>query len=146
MTKLYLDTEFNGFGGKLISLALVPWPSKSAVGNWYECMESADPYEPWVAENVIPILGKPPISKNEFRASFVKFVQWFDCPEIIADWHTDVMHFCQLLEGDSFQESVPFGGKFTIIQTPEGEPKPSIPHNALSDAQALMEWHQGLRA
>jgi hypothetical protein len=33
-----------------------------------------------------------------------------------------------------------------VIQTPEGEPKPEIPHNALSDAKALMTWHMGFSA
>lgn len=143
--RLFLDSEFNGFGGALISLALVAQGCE--VPDWYECMETADGYDPWVAENVIPVLGKPPISKSEFRASFLKYIQWFDSPEVIADWHTDIMHFCSLLEGDRFEESVPFAGKFTIIQTPEGEPKPDNPHNALNDARALRDWYleRGLR-
>jgi hypothetical protein len=29
-----------------------------------------------------------------------------------------------------------------LIVTPPGEPKPKIPHNALSDAVALMQWHR----
>ncbi len=137
--RLYCDTEFNGFGGELISLALVPETS-CAAGEFYECMETADGYEPWVAEHVIPILGKSPISKSDFRTAFLEYVSFFDRPEIIADWHTDILHFCSLLEGNNFKESVPFEGKFTIVQTPEGEPKPEIPHNALSDAQALRDW------
>jgi hypothetical protein len=136
--RIYLDTEFNGFRGALISLALVAENGRE----WYECMESADRYEPWVAEHVIPILGKQPVSRQEFRASFVKFIEWFDRPEIIADWHTDILHFCELLEGDSFPESVWFDGKFRVVQTPEGQPKSKIPHNALEDARALMRWHQ----
>lgn len=138
--RIYLDTEFNGFRGPLISLALVAEDGRE----WYECMETADPYEPWVQENVIPILGKPPISKKEFRASFVKFIELFNRPEIIADWHTDIMHFCSLLEGDDFSERVWFDGRFRVIHTPEGEPKSAIPHNALEDARALMRWHWAL--
>jgi hypothetical protein len=136
--QLFIDTEFNGFGGALISMALVSWPRGF---DWYECMETADPYDEWVAANVIPILGKPPLSKKEFRASFKAFISWFDRPEIICDWHTDIMHFCSLLEGESFEDSIPFNGTFKVIHTPEEEPKSDVPHNALSDAKALMYWH-----
>lgn len=38
------------------------------------------------------------------------------------------------MTGDGFFERVGM--------TPDGEPKPEIPHNALSDAIALMRWHQ----
>ena len=138
--RIYLDTEFDGFGGDLISLALVP-EKTVGVGDWYECMGKSDPYDPWVVENVIPVLGKVPIQKSEFRASFLRYISWFDRPEMICDWHTDVMHFCSLLDGENFKQSMPFDGKFTIVQTPEGEPKPFIPHNALSDARALRDWH-----
>jgi hypothetical protein len=140
-TTLYLDTEFNGFGGELISMALV-----SPEGHeWYECMDPPKMvWNAWVHENVLPVLGKEPIPKDAFRESFKKFIEWFDRPQIICDWHTDIMHFCQMLDGDSWPQSIPFEGTFKVIQTPTGEPKPEIPHNALSDARALMKWHQAL--
>ena len=143
MSKLFLDTEFNGFGGELLSMALVSPTGRE----WYECMDPPGLlWNQWVHENVLPVFGKPPISRVEFLKSFREFIQWFDRPEIICDWHTDILHFCACLDGDSFKESVPFDGRFRVIQTPEGEPKPEIPHNALSDARALMEWHMGLVA
>lgn len=136
--RLYLDTEFNGFKGSLISLALV-----TECGNkeWYEVIEMNDSYNEWVAKHVIPILNKSPLSKKDFRDSLIKFISYFDRPEIISDWHSDIRHFCDILEGDSFKESVSFSGKFIVIQTPQGEPRSNIPHNALSDARALRNWH-----
>lgn len=143
--RLFLDCEFNGFRGELISMALVPEKS-TPVGDWYEVLPPIDDglrenYNIWVWENVLPIIGKPAISKSEFRASLLRYIQWFERPEIICDWSSDVIHFCDILQGDNFKESVPFEGKFTVIQTPEGEPKPEIPHNALSDARALRDWY-----
>lgn len=138
--RLFLDCEFNGFRGELISMALVP-EKPLANGEWYECLEPQMPLNEWVRNNVIPILGKPAISKSEFRASLLRYIQWFERPELVADWHSDIIHFCNILQGDNFKESMPFDGKFTIIQTPEGEPKPEIPHNALSDAKALRDWY-----
>jgi hypothetical protein len=137
-----LDTEFNGFGGELISMALV---ADKGDWVWYAAKQLCNPlrpsYDAWVAENVLPKLATSQLPPKMFRASFAEFITFFDRPEIICDWHTDVIHFCKLLEGDSFEESIPFEGKFVIIQTPPGEPKPEIPHNALSDAKALRDWH-----
>ncbi|MEP3278344.1 MAG: hypothetical protein ABJN26_00170 [Stappiaceae bacterium] len=80
MTDLYLDTEFNGFGGELISIALVNGESA-----FYEVLEIDGQYEPWVAENVIPILEKEPISKEVLRYWLFKFLGEFDNPTIYAD-------------------------------------------------------------
>lgn len=139
MTRLYLDTEFNGFGGELLSLALV---ADAGDWQWYECLDPPGLiWNAWVHEFVLPRFGQAPIPGGEFRRRFVEFIASFDRPEIIADWHTDVMHFCKLLDGGRFEESVPFEGSFTVIQTPPGQPQPENPHNALSDAIALRDWH-----
>lgn len=145
--RLFLDAEFNGFKGELISLALVP-ETNCAAGEWYEWMDSPRMiWDKWVFENVYPVLdvlpelGKLPILKSEFRASLLLYIKQFDHPEIITDWHSDVIYFFDVLAGENFKESVPFEGKFTIVNTPEGEPKPEIPHNALSDARALRDWY-----
>ena len=49
--KYYLDTEFDGLGGKLISFALVREDGNSVS---YVVQDYAD--DPWVQANVIPIL------------------------------------------------------------------------------------------
>ena len=52
---LYLDTEFNGFGGELVSMGI----ATGASGNhFYEVLPHPDKWHPWVAENVVPILDK----------------------------------------------------------------------------------------
>ena len=62
MSNLYIDCEFNEFGGQLISMALV-----TGTGfEFYEVLDCPNP-GPWVKDNVIPILGKEPISKEEFQ-------------------------------------------------------------------------------
>lgn len=51
--RLFIDGEWNSFGGDLISLALVAEDGRE----WYEVLDCVDPH-PWVAENVIPKLGR----------------------------------------------------------------------------------------
>ena len=79
---LYLDTEFNGFGGELISMALV-----GDVGfEWYQVLYLPDEVDPWVAENVVPILNKGHVAKDFFNLSLFEFLRDFDNPTIYADW------------------------------------------------------------
>lgn len=138
--RLYLDTEFNGFGGELISMALVSPDGQE----WYEVRETKDPVVTWVRLNVIPKLGKPALRPLIFRSSFQQFITQFKNPEIICDWHTDAQHFCALLDGPSFGSSLDFECTLKILRTPPiGGPQPRNPHNALSDAEALMLWHTG---
>ena len=50
--RYFLDTEFNGFGGALLSLALVPEDGDE----FYVTLDCPDPLDPWVERNVIPYL------------------------------------------------------------------------------------------
>jgi hypothetical protein len=91
--RFYLDTEFNGFGGMLISLALV-----SPEGpEWYEVSrelfetvqsvvadgsqrKTLQLMDPWVRQHVVPRLDKEPMRFLLFRLSFQQFIQQFDNP------------------------------------------------------------------
>jgi len=139
---LFLDTEFNGFGGELISMALVAYPSMSY---WSDALDTSGMIiNDWVLENVMPNLGRHPITpRNQFRASLLSFLYQYDRPKIVCDWHSDVKYLCDLLLGDSHEQSVPLELSFEVVMTPPGEPVSMIPHNALSDAMALLEWYNG---
>lgn len=138
MTILYLDTEFNGFKGQLISMALI-----SPQGNeWYEVCELPRPIEPWVQQHVVPVLGKEPLRPLIFKSLFQQWIIQFKEPWIVCDWHTDAQHFCEMLSGVKHGTSLDFAFNIKCIKTPEGKPVSLIPHNALADAKALMEWHR----
>jgi hypothetical protein len=134
--KLYLDTEFNGFGGELISMAVVPRDEEV----WYEAMDVAGPTE-WVAKHVIPVIRRQTIGPDAFRASFHRYIKRFKNPEVICDWWEDAAHFCRMLGGKEFGSSLDFPCRISIISTPLGHPVSVLPHNALCDALALREWH-----
>lgn len=146
MTRLYLDTEFNGFGGELISMALV---SPTKVYSWYGIRSEATITDPWVKQNVIPklhIYGAGAVmTDREFRESLHNFLRHFDDPEIICDWCADGMLFCQWLHGQSYDSSLDYACRITILKTPPGVPAPEEPHNALADAEALMRWNEARR-
>lgn len=139
MTTFYLDTEFNGHGGQLISLALV-----SPMGpTLYVACCPPEQVDPWVALHVLPVLGDgfPYQSIAGVRGVFQNFIQRFPNPNIICDWHADACHFLKLLEGPDYGSSLDFACQIQLIKTPPGEPVSKIPHNALADARALMDWH-----
>src|SRR4051812_14489044 len=51
---IFMDAEFNGFGGDLISIALVCADGQE----WYEVAEVPAEPHPFVVEHVLPVLGK----------------------------------------------------------------------------------------
>src|SRR5215212_4228086 len=63
--RYFLDTEFNGFGGALLSLALVPDDGQE----YYATIECAEPIVPWVERNVMPYLDHVPVGLVSPRVS-----------------------------------------------------------------------------
>jgi hypothetical protein len=137
MTRLFLDTEFNGFGGPLISMALVSDDGRE----WYEVVDPQEPIEPWVAEHVIPLLDKKEITEYQLRRSLHAFLRQFDNPVIVADWHADFVHFFNAFHGLDYTESLDFSCQ-TILLSGPSDIRPERPHNALSDARALRDWYR----
>lgn len=71
MINYYLDCEFNGFNGELISLALVSKERPS----FYKVLPLPEVIDPWVKENVIPILIEKPLdTKQEFITLFHQYL------------------------------------------------------------------------
>lgn len=142
---LYLDTEFNGHGGPLLSLALA---RPDANDTWYGVWTlSSDTITPWVAENVVPRLDAMHPERgpdDHLRASLHGYLSYIkdDDVHVYADWPADFEHFTRLLCGPSYDKALYFPCTMHLLVTPDGEPKPAVPHNALSDAIALMDWHR----
>src|SRR4051794_35401530 len=62
--RIFLDAEFNGFGGDLISIALVCEDGQE----WYEVAEIPAEPHPFVVQHVLPVLGKEPIGRGLLRS------------------------------------------------------------------------------
>ncbi len=158
MTRYYLDTEFNGFGGDLISLALVNDRDRYLYlvrDDLREYHNDGPGIEAWVEDNVLPIIDSVPagtaaeyISLEDFGPRISEFiytgVSGRNPPQIIADWPSDIADFCKLLlTGPG--ESVPMESQthFTILRHLDVYPttlEGAVQHNALWDAYALRQW------
>lgn len=130
---IYIDCEFNGFGGKLISMALVADSGEE----FYEVVEMRDQLDPWVANNVVPILNKSPISYSEFQDKILEFLNNFNDIKVIADWPDDLKYFMEaLITGPGLM--LPIRRVELLMNRKLSAGKSILPHNALEDARAIM--------
>lgn len=137
--KYFLDTEFNGFGGDLISLALV-----SEVGREMYLATKCEQPQEWVRENVLPIIkcegAEPYVCDIEL---FGRLTAWYlhtdDDPVIVADWPDDIRYLCQaLITGPGEMVAIP-RLRFELARVdayPTTLPG-AVQHNAMWDARAL---------
>lgn len=153
--RYFLDTEFNGFCGDLISLALVPefdtyrsYNSEDiSIDSLYLATICKDPV-PWVAENVIPLVdigGPKYLSISQFGREITQYFRttlyMTGDPriEIITDWPDDIRYFCECLITKP-GEMVDLGSlAFQMIRVDAYPTKlvGAVQHNALWDARAL---------
>jgi hypothetical protein len=147
--RYFLDTEFNGFGGQLISLALVP---EHGDQEYYAVLPLPAEVHPWVQQFVIPYLAMvpptmvvEPMPRAVAARELVHYLAADSDPLIIADWPDDIAHFCALLVTGP-GEVVPVGTlRFLLLDSPgfSTAKNSRVPHNALHDARALREFVLG---
>jgi hypothetical protein len=147
--RYFLDTEFNGFGGALLSIALVPEDG----AEFYATLSFDEEILPWVERNVMPYLDHVPVglvaarvNRSDAATELSHYLAVDPAPVIVADWPEDIAQFCSLLmtgPGEMVPvprltfELVPLGGFSTAANS-------AVPHNALHDARALKEHVLGL--
>ena len=147
--RYFLDTEFNGFGGALLSIALVPEDG----GEFYATLSFDGDLHPWVQRHVVPHLDHVPVgmiaprlSRRDAAIELSHYLAADPHPVMVADWPEDIAQFCNLLitgPGEMVPvpplgfDLVPLGG-FSIAANS------AVPHNARHDARALKEHVLGL--
>jgi len=138
---IWIDCEFNEFGGDLISMALVADDGQE----FYEVLdlENDEKYGSWVFANVVPWLNKNPISKVYFQNKLWSFINQWDEVHIIADWPDDIKYFCMsLITGPGMALNTPLNLTMQIDRTLNTESS-AILHNALEDARAIKRsWYK----
>jgi len=126
---IFIDCEWNEFGGELISMALCAETGEE----FYEVLPCDEPGE-WVAKNVIPILDKEPIEMDEFQTKLARFLAQFMSVNIIADWPEDIANFCKvLITGPGLRINTPP----MSMQIMRIDAESAKPHNALHDARGI---------
>lgn len=140
--KFFIDAEFNNFRGELISLAVVP--QDIDLPEFYGVVEYShfEYLDPWVKENVIPILNQEPEPYQLVQTKFwcyLSNLMFLSKPiDVYADWPEDITHFCNMLCKANGRRAS-FNASFHLIKS--GDFTPKNPHNALSDARALRDWY-----
>ena len=129
--KLWLDTEFNGWEGDLISMGITSEDGRE----FYEVLECSNPVA-WVKENVVPLLLKDSISRGLFTKKLEQYLSQWDSVEVIADWPRDLeLFYSSLLVGNGWMINVP--KQFSTKLVRGLDTHSLLPHNAIEDARAL---------
>lgn len=143
--RYFLDTEYNGFGGALLSVALVPADGSE---EFYVTIAFDGPVDGWVARHVMPYLDMVPEAikspRLPRRAAAEALAAWLahdPAPEIVADWPEDLAQLAMLLvTGPGKMVAVPpLTFKFEPLHNFSTAANSAVPHNALHDARALRD-------
>lgn len=143
--RYFLDTEYNGFGGALLSLALVP---EDGGEEFYATLECDAPLDPWVDRHVMPFLDmvpeplqSPRLSRHAAAEALASWLEHDSAPDIIADWPEDLAQFSMLLvTGPGMMVQVPpLTLRLATLHGFSTAANSVVPHNALHDARALRD-------
>jgi hypothetical protein len=138
MKRLFLDTEFNGFGGQLLSVALVP--EDDTKKTFYQELQLYENLEPWVKENVYPHMIMAPCSYQFYQQQLANYLWEIGNCTIIADWPDDIRYLCEsFITGPGMSIKLMHNIGFYLDFGIEYESK--VPHNALYDAIAIREHY-----
>ena len=142
--RYFLDTEYNGIGGELLSLALVPDDGDEL----YLTLRNSDSLGDWVVRHVVPYLDSVPeqlscprLTRSDAAHALERYLRHDEEVVICADWPEDIAQFCNLMvtgPGDMVDvRHVTFRlAPMTNFSTAANS---KVPHNALHDARALRD-------
>ena len=139
----FLDCEFNGFGGELISLALSGEVNELYIARPEEELDQLVPHT-WVEEHVLPVLSIPSarprlVALEHFGRAIQKFLVEDPSPTLVADWPEDLMHLMQcLIIAPGHMVRIPdLSLRLLHISAFPTDMVDAVQHNALWDARAL---------
>jgi hypothetical protein len=142
--RYFLDTEYNGWGGALLSLALVPEEGEEL----YLTLDWSGPLEEWVERNVVPYLDtvpesliSPRLSREDAARAISHYLAGDPDPLIVADWPEDIAYFNALLVTGPGVMTEVFGLRFQFLPLSgfSTAANSKVPHNALHDARSLRD-------
>lgn len=139
----YIDCEFDGHDGPLLSIAMV---REDGYGMHVQVIEEAK--DPWVIANVLPIMNAHKadvscIAGPHFVGSFLRrFIGDCKAPTIIADSPVDIGRFCRAISTgtDGGWASADFPQMSFVVLNVDCYPtslEGAVQHNAWWDAMAL---------
>lgn len=148
--KYYIDCEFDGHNGALLSMAMVQQDSISL----YLTVrgEDAPVLDPWVRDNVLSVIDTHggadmlamDVRRNEVGSWLRRFLDDCQDPTIIADSPVDIARFCAAIStGESGEWASSNYARMTFeVHNVDCYPttlEGAVQHNAWWDAMALRE-------
>lgn len=144
--KYFLDTEFNGFGGDLISLALAPEDGAPVYLALPDEALAEMQIDPWVARHVLPVLATPGASperldRQRWGRRLASYFKGVDHVEFVADWPDDIRYLMQAitLKPGMVIELPEFSISCVHAASWPNQLQGAVRHNALWDARALRQ-------
>lgn len=137
--RYFIDAEFNGFGGELISIAAVP--EEDSAPPFYEAVHCPSPSE-WARARILPVMQTAPQPRAEIARLFSDYLSGDAMPLIVADWPEDIAHAAALLTDGKGGRLALIEVRFQLLSPSEFSPAKlsRVPHNAYYDALALRDW------
>jgi len=145
--KYYADCEFDGFGGALLSLALIREDNEAIYIVYEHNVDNAQ--DGWVCDNVLSILDSIPSplpgmayfvnSDKEASQLLEEYFARDLYPLVITDWPDDIAYICKaLITGPGKMITLP-SIRFEVVRVDAypTEVRGAVQHNAYWDAQAL---------
>jgi hypothetical protein len=142
--RYFLDTEYNGMGGALLSLALVPDDGEEL----YITLQCEAPLETWVERHVVPYLDmvpeplrSPRMSRIDAARTLSHYLVGDPEPLIVADWPEDIALIATLMvTGPGTMVEVPsLRFQYLALVGFSTAANSKVPHNALHDARSLRD-------
>lgn len=151
--RFYIDCEFDGHSGPLLSMALVREDGRSI-----HIATTGEARDPWVVANVVPIMGMHQatlnwsgVHLNDVGTVIRHFLGDVENPVIVADSPVDIWRFCSAISTSSTGgwASAEYPTMTFEVHNVDCYPtvlKGAVQHNAWWDAMALRHRLQAERA
>lgn len=143
--RYFLDCEYDGWGGDLLSLGLVP---EDGGEEYYAIIQHERPLTAWVEQNVAPYfsmipqgLKREPTTLEHVAHEIAAWLSGFSEVEILADWPDDIAYFCRILSyaPGEIVRTPPLSFRLLSLPGFSTARNSKVPHNALHDARALRD-------
>lgn len=139
--KMFIDCEFNGMGGQLLSIALVP--EDEQFEPFYREHAVHEPIDAWVQQIVMPKMKTCGCFRSHIQADLMAFLGQYDRIHLVADWPDDIKYFCELLiTGPGERIDTP---PLTMEIRRDLDCDSKNPHHALADATAMRDRYLELQ-
>lgn len=141
--RYYIDCEFDGHNGPLLSMAIVREDGESL-----HVETTEDPRDHWVIENVMPVMGKHmadvslQVPATMVGRKMAAFIGTDDAPVIVADSPVDIARFCSAISTAPGGDYAPCIKPRLSFEVHDVDCYPTgligaVRHNAWWDAMAL---------